>query len=166
VPLGGHAGVVRRSQPEVLVFHREAATPAVDLMRELARAHGWLTLQPVFDRGDMPANGGHVGLFSGRGPAVPVCSWVPGEHSRKGVERVAVGIEHGSGTGALARLADLGVSMPERWVVLQDNPRRGLVVAVPPADEPGDVLAWLLDAATALSLVPLSGEWRALVYRR
>jgi hypothetical protein len=56
--------------------------------------------------------------------------------------------------------------VPEGWVVLQDNPRRGLVVAVPPAEDAADVLAWLLDAATALSLVLLTGEWRALVYRR
>jgi hypothetical protein len=37
------------------------------------------------------------------------------------------------------------------------------VVAVPPTEEPADVVRWLLDAAAALSAIPLTG-WRAAVY--
>lgn len=157
---------VRRPPPEVLVFDQEAPAAVIDAMRELAAARGWLNLQPHFGDVDAPPVGARPGVFSGRGPAVPVCTWVPGERTRKGVEHVALGIEHGSGPGAAARLAEVGLAVPEGWVVMQDNPRRGLVVAVPPADDDAVVLDWLLEATTALSRVVLPGEWLALLHRR
>ena len=64
---------------------------------------------------------------------VPVCTWVPGERSRNGIEHVALGIEHGSGIKAVERLRERGVRLPEGWEVMQDHPKRGLVVAVPPS---------------------------------
>jgi len=161
---------MRRPPPEVLVFRRDAPAAAVAAMGQLAPTAGWLHLQPAFDDDDAEgaavARSGRPGPFSGRGPAVPECTWVPGERTRKGVEHVALGIEHGAGVGAAEHLASVGLAVPQRWVVLQDNPRRGLVVAVPPADDHGEVLAWLLDAATALSRVVLPDRWRALVRRR
>ena len=54
--------------------------------------------------------------------------------------------------------------MPDGWVVLQDHSKKGLVVAVPPATGHADVVEWLLGAATLLSTVPLTGQWRAAVY--
>lgn len=154
-----------RRDPEVFTFRRDDTGGVVRLMDELAPDGGWIVLQPAFDADDAaPARG--TGLFSGRGPDVPVCSWVPGERTRKGIEHVALGVEHGAGTNAEGRLAEVDVAVPDRWVVLQDNPKRGLVVAVPPHDEHGAVLGWLLDAGTALSAVRLSGEWRAFVHRR
>lgn len=155
-----------RSAPEVIAFRRNDPTPVVEVMRQVAPANGWLTLQPAIDLDDTPARGGTPGLFSGRGPMVPVCSWVPGERTRRGDDYVALGIEHATGPKAAERLAERGPPVPDRWAVLQDNPRRGLVVAVPPDDAPEDVLRWLLDAASALSQVPLTGEWQAFVYRR
>jgi hypothetical protein len=40
------------------------------------------------------------------------------------------------------------------------------VVTAPGDADPDDVLWWLLAASHALSTVPLSGAWRASIYRR
>jgi hypothetical protein len=41
-----------------------------------------------------------------------------------------------------------------------------MIVAAPPAAPNRGVLHWLLDAGHELSKLPLTGEWRALAYRR
>jgi hypothetical protein len=157
---------MRRTEPQVVSFRRTDLTPVVGVMEELLAAKGWLTLQPAVATEDAAAHGRQPNLFSGHGPAVPVCTWVPGERTRRGDEYVAVGIEHASGPKAARRLAEGGLPVPDRWTVLQDNPRRGLVVATRPDEPAATVLAWLLDAAAVLSPVALTGEWRALVHRR
>jgi hypothetical protein len=105
-------------------------------------------------------------LFSGRGPLAPVCTWVPGERTRRGVEHVSVGVQHGSGPKAADRLADAGVPIPSAWHLFSDHPKRGLVVAVPTNEANATVLEWLLRAGTVLSAVTLTGTWRALVHVR
>jgi hypothetical protein len=74
-----------------------------------------------------------------------------------------VGLQHGAGSKVKARLAEAGHPVPEGWVVVQDYAKKGLVVAVPPTADHADVVRWLLDAAGALTVIPLTG-WRAAVY--
>ena len=151
-----------RSRPDIVEFRLGELDEVVTTMGELAGGGGWLVLQPAFDAEDAPKRVPSAGMFTGRALAVaPVCTWVPGERTRNGIEHVALGVEH-----AARRKVAPFVDVPEGWVVQQDNPRRGLVVAVPPAVPHRDVLTWLLDAAGTLTVIPLNGEWRALVYRR
>jgi len=57
----------------------------------------------------------------------------------------------------------LGFPLPTGWRWQQDHPRRGLVVRVPTDVAHAVELDWLLRAGTALSIVPLTGEWEARV---
>jgi hypothetical protein len=61
-------------------------------------------------------------------------------------------------------LAERGHPVPDGWVVVQDQVRKGLVVTLPDGVAPADALDWLLRAARLLSTVPLTGQWRAAVY--
>jgi hypothetical protein len=152
---------VTRLEPDVVVFDERDTTAVVLRMQELADGSGWLVLQPAFDAEHAPRRWPSAGLFTGKPLALaPVCTWVPGERTR-GVEHVALGIEHAAKRQVLARLP-----VPDGWVVQQDNARRGLVVAVPPSAPHEEVVAWLMATARELTVVPLNGEWRALVYRR
>jgi hypothetical protein len=63
----------------------------------------------------------------------------------------------------VARLVTLGVPLPKGWRWEQDHPRRGLVIRPPIDAAHRDQLDWLLRAATALTKVPLTGEWEARV---
>jgi hypothetical protein len=152
--------------PKAITFDWGDRSAVLVAMAELAASGGWINLQPESEEVDAPQATGLLGIFSGRGPRAPVCSWVPGETTRQGVEYVALGIQHGAGGKVQPLLAERGITVPEGWMVMQDNARRGLVVAVPPREARDVVLDWLLRAATALSLVPLTGSWHALVYHR
>jgi hypothetical protein len=120
---------------------------------------GWINLSPALDEAEEPPRrSSNFGLFSGRGPDVPLCTWTPGPP-------VQIGIQHGAGPKAVDILRNLGEPVPEGWRVTQDHSRRGLVVAVPDGTPSETVLDWLLRAGTALaSHLELAGWWRAAFY--
>ena len=155
-------------EPQLLEFLPDQRRAVVDRMVELARDRsGWINLQPVVDPEDEPPQETRLsGLLSGRGPAVPLATWTPGERHRRRVEPTTIGLQHATGTKAVARLASFGIAVPDGWRVLADHPRRGVVVVVPDGTDPDDVLGWLLEAGTALSAVPTTGRWRAEIYVR
>jgi hypothetical protein len=72
---------------------------------------------------------------------------------------------HRSGTKAATRIVAYGVELPAGWRVVQDHPRRGLVVRIPPETSAADALTWLVEAGKALSVVPLTGDWLAQIHR-
>ncbi len=135
----------------------------LDHMGRLGDARrGWVNLQPGIREEDVPPRpGGLAVLFALPAHDVPVCTWVPGTQD---MEPDSLGVLHSTGTKVVARLAGLGVPLPEGWRWTQDNPRRGLVVRTPVGTTHDAQLTWLLQAGTVLATVPLTGEWRALVY--
>lgn len=150
--------------PEELEFDEDDLEPVLAAMAELtAAAKGWINLSPEVEAGhDPPPRNLVVALFSARGEATPLATWAAPEAPG---QRATLGIEHGSGPKALARLAERELPLPPGWLEVADHPRRGLVVTAPADAEPGDVLWWLLTASHLLSVPPLTGSWQAKVYR-
>src|SRR5580765_3784807 len=133
----------------------------------VAAGKGWINLAPDVrdeDADKVAQSQGIFRLFSGRGPLVPLCTWVPGGHNRRGVEYVSIGIEHGSGPKAANRLRDAGTPVPKGWVVFSDHGKRGIVVAAPATVPHADVLDWIMRAALVLNLAGLTGTWHAVVH--
>lgn len=163
---GRLAGVT--GDAEVLEVDLNSLSPVIHRMKELAgQGVGWMNLQPGIDPEDAPrAEPGLFGLFSGRGPVVPVATWTAPAARRRGPpEPEQVGIQHPAGGRAAGLLAEAGLAVPDGWRILQDHPRRGLVVAVTPGASHEAVLDWLLRATARLSAVPLTGSWRATIHR-
>ena len=159
--------MVRRTPAriEFSVGHEEAVVAVMD---ELAARHeGWINLLPESDPDDEPPPRGGLStlLLAGAVHDVPTCTWVAGKHARHGVQPDQIGIQHGAGTRVLARLRDELGPLPEGWAVVQDHPRRGLVVEPSPTDTHEAVLRWVLDAGILLSTVRLTGAWQAEVHR-
>jgi hypothetical protein len=146
-------------------FAPEEPSAVVAQMDRLGAAHkGWINIVPEVREEDEPDQPVGLGtLFSATGPDVPICTWTPGKEGRRGVERDSLGIQHASGTKVVARLATLGVPVPDDWRWTQDHPKRGLVVRVPLGVAHGTELTWLLAAASALSRVRLTGQWAVRV---
>jgi hypothetical protein len=143
---------IRRSAPEAL----EAAIRSL-----IANGKGWVNLRPDIPEDDLPPVPSTVSrLFSGRGPAVPMATFV----ASRGGKAHQVGIEHGSGPKAVRRLADAGVVAPAGSIVKSDHGRRGLVVSVPADAAPDAIARFLLDAASTLSNVFIGGEWEAEIF--
>lgn len=153
---------------EQLEMRTEDRVQVAARMADLDAARsGWINVEPLFDEGDEPpAQSPMFGVFSGRGPDVPLATWTPAERRGRREEPPSVGIQHASGPKAVARLTERGVPLPPGWRVLADHPRRGLVVAVGAGATHDEVLAWLLAAAEALSNVRLTGRWLVTIHQR
>jgi hypothetical protein len=156
-----------RGAPELLDFSIDDPSGLVEIMTALTAAqHGWITLTPGIDPDDAPMPKSVLAsLFSGTGPPVPVCTWVAPESGQK-PPHAELGVLHQAGPKAVRYLEEHGAGLPDRWVVLADHPRRGLVIALPPDTAHADALDWLMRAATVLTRVPLTGAWQAAVYGR
>lgn len=149
----------------MIEFWRTDPGAVLDRMATLAAsARGWLNLRPdVVEDDDVPPPG-PLAFLAPPGPAVPLCTWSPGERHRRRTEPPSIGVQHRTGTKAAARLADAGHAVPPGWRVSQDHPRRGLVVEPGAGESHERVLDWLLDAGEALSLLRPTGRWQAAVF--
>jgi hypothetical protein len=156
---------------DVVEFFRSDPAQLVAVLDELARTRdGWVNLQAVEDEEEAPdAQPARAGLFSlvgGRGPRIPVGTWVPGDRGGRRPDPDSIGIQHAAGPKALRQLVAAGVSPPEGASLLSDHPKRGLVVALPEGLEPAAVLAWLFRACDVLAPDPLPDTWVAIVHHR
>ena len=125
------------------------AASQLDAVADRLDERGWVNLQPGVAEDDLPSPPSSLfGLFGARGPVVPLCTWHPGERS--------AGVQHAAGPKIAKQ-----VEIPPGWRVVQDHPRRGLVVRVPPDVSNVVVLRWLVDVGARLCPVPTTGQWVA-----
>ena len=100
--------------------------------------------------------------FTARGPKVPVGTFVSGSER----EPASVGLSHGAGRDAGARLADAGVVAPVDWAARQDHPKRGMVWEMHSQRVDAEaVVRLLLEGTVVLATVPTTGGWVATVHR-
>lgn len=150
----------------MIIFGRAETDEVVARMDRLAADRsGWIVVDPEVEADDLAAAPRTGGLFSGRGPAVPEISWVPGRPGRRGTPPISVGLLHASGPKLVRRLAEADHPIPPDWDLVSDSPRRGLVIRLPDGADQWAVLVWLLGAAELVTAVPLTGRWRASVHR-
>lgn len=145
-----------------LEFDEDDLAPVARVIAELAvGGQGWVNLRPEVEPGQAPPPRGVLfALLSGRGESVPLVTW-----SAEGVgARRGVGITHGSGPRAIARLRQRDLDLPPGWTRQADHPKRGLVLTTPPDADADAAVWWLLTAAHILSDLPLTGAWQAKVY--
>ncbi|MGE3620289.1 MAG: hypothetical protein AB7L84_07495 [Acidimicrobiia bacterium] len=112
----------------------------------------YVNLHPGVAAEPAPTSSPLGAMFGARGPAVPLATWTPGE----------IGLLHGTGPRLVRRLAQLGHPVPDHWYVVQDHPKRGLVVRTYDTD-PRVVLGWLVRAAELVCPLEVVRAWRAEV---
>ena len=149
---------------EELPFSEDDLGPVEAVLTELTKAgRGWVNFSPEVEVGHEPPPRNLLAtIFSARGEVVPLATWTPPDEPG---QRSTLGIEHGSGPKAIARLIEHELPLAPGWFKVVDHPRRGLVVTAPATAPLTDVVWWLLAASHALSRVPLTGDWLAKIYR-
>jgi hypothetical protein len=127
---------------------------------------GWVNLLPGIDEDavDVDPPTGLFAFFGNRAPPVTMATIMPPKPERREAEGMTVGLMHPTGAKAVARLAEVGVAVPDGWVVRQDHVRRGLVLRTPVGAVESDVVTWCVRAGTALCRADMTGQWRAVVY--
>ena len=124
---------------------------------------GWMNVQPVVADEDRPPESPVFKLFTAKGPAIPLGTWVPAHKYRDKWQPASVGLQHAGGRHASKLLEERGVVAPAGWNRRQDHIKRGLVYELPDGHDPTAALAFLLDAMSQLVAFPLSGRWLAVV---
>lgn len=148
---------------EELHFDEDDLSVATDRVTTLAAAAaGWINFSPEVEPGhELPPRNFGALIFSSRGEPVPLATWSAPEVAGA---TMTIGIQHGTGPKAIARLADHDLALPAGWWKRSDHPRRGLVVTVPGNADAEDVIWWLLAACHCLCAAPLTGSWEAKVF--
>lgn len=155
------------AEPLVVEFHEDERDAVVAHMVEMASGRGgWINLTPGLDVDEPPPpRSALAGLFTGRGPDVPLATWTPAAKR----DPSTVGIQHGRGPKVLEQLHEMGVEFPEGWRRLSDHAKHGAVIAIPTTTDPEALdatLDWLLRATGLLCPIRRTGEWRALCHFR
>jgi hypothetical protein len=158
---------VTRRSTRLIEFRVEDPAAVLDAMRTLDLAHdGWVNFHPQVRPEDEPPprSGLTTLLLAGPVHDIPVCTWVAGKLTRQGPQPASIGVQHAAGTRVLARLVGAGLALPDGWALVQDHPRRGLVVTPATGADDAAVLSWLVEAGSILSAVRLTGDWQAEVH--
>lgn len=152
---------------ETIEFLPESVSVIASVMDGLAADNsGWVTIDPAILQEHQPPTQSVFGRMIGnRGPYVPRSTWVPADVDRRRPEPMSVGVLHARGPRVAAQLEESGVAVPDRWRVVADHPKRGLVAYVPVEVAHVEIVEWIMAAATALTRIPLTGEWRASIHR-
>ena len=134
------------------------------MARLLGAGDGWINLTPKVSDEAETTSLNFLTLFGGGSTGVAMCTWLPEVRESRGRNHVRLGISHVTGLRARAQLYSLAIPIPTNWRVVQDHPRRGLVLEVP-SEEPNElVLTWALAAVSALNRLDRAGIWRAEIY--
>ena len=122
----------------------DVAAVAHELDALRAAGGGWVNLMPGIDEeaSDVHPRAGLFAFFGNNAAPVTMTTVMPPKKDRSDSDGLTVGIMHPTGSKAVERLAEAGVTVPEGWVVRQDHARRGLLLRTPVAVTEPDVIDW------------------------
>ena len=126
-------------------------TPLLDHVDEAV----FINISPGVDADDVPPRSALTHLLGNRGPTVPLATWTPGE----------IGVQHMAGQRVTRFLAERGCPVPEDWYVVDEHPKRGLVLKTY-ASPPSETLTWLVEACRRLCPLDAPYPWQAVVRTR
>jgi len=155
---------------EIIRFSRSDFDAVVEAMRSIERVGGgWINIGPWLPddvMAEVPVRSGLGAWFSGRGPQIPMATFIPGSETGRRPVLAQVGVEHGTGPNALTRLSEEGHPLPTGWTPRQDHAKHGIVAELPSLAALSEVVAWMIEAITFLSpFVEVGDRWRAVVHR-
>ena len=153
---------------DAIEFTSDDTSALVARMEELSRrGEGWINVGPGLtpeEFSTLPPRSAIAKWVSGRGPAVPMSTWTPASEGRRG-SPAQIGIAHGTGPDALARLEAEGIEVPAGWTKRQDHAKNGIVLELPTSVAHAAVVDWLTRAMVALSpRVEIGNDWIAEAY--
>ena len=111
----------------------------------------WLNVFPDADENEIHTGSAMWKIFSSRGPVIPQLTWFPAHEHRAQHQLAQVGLAHATGRGAMERLAEHGIELPDRWRVAQDHQKRGVILVLEDGVDVEPVLTFGMAAIRLLS---------------
>jgi hypothetical protein len=157
-----------RRQTETFEFTPPDVGRVAAFLDTLCEANdGWINLLPGIEESEenpVSSRGAFSLIFGAKQPPVTMGTLMPPKPNRAQFEGVTIGLLHPAGARAVRQLAELGVSVPEGWVVRQDHTRRGILIRTSAGSTSTEVVNWSVRAGTALCREEMTGQWQAVVY--
>ena len=157
-----------RRQTETFEFTPPDVSRVAAYLDTLGEANdGWINLLPgIEDREDDPvaSRSAFSLIFGAKQPPVTMGTLMPPKPNRAQFDGVTIGLLHPAGARAVRQLAELGVTVPDGWVVRQDHTRRGILIRTPVRSAATEIVSWTVRAGTALCREEMTGQWQAVVY--
>ena len=156
-----------RRTVERVEFAAEAPAAVLAAMDRLSSAlDGWINLLPgLAVEGEVDPNGpGLFPMLSPRFPGATMGSWFPPRGGRRPRAEQVVGVTHSTGARVVVGLTEAGLGLPHGWRLVQDHPRRGLIVAASAGAAHARVLDYALSVTSTLCVLPQTGTWQAEVH--
>lgn len=128
-------------------------------IQERSNGREWITISPWVDAEHLPVVSMLQRIFSARGSKVPEATWVPETNGQP----AQLGFIHAQGPGAVERLTEAGVAVPEHFVVVSDHSKRGLLFGIHPDTTAEEILHFTVHVSAVLAEVPTDDRWIAQV---
>ncbi len=129
----------------------EAAVRVFGLVVEKPGRWCNLFFEPIDDDSVVP-DSALFGFLAARGPANPLATLMTPKKETDHL--LEVGIQHRAGTKAAAQLKEAELYGPTSARVVQDHPRRGLVIKWPEDEDLATLAGWLFPAMRELARAP------------
>lgn len=133
-------------------FDSHSITDSVKVVDSvLGQPGSWcnLSFEPIDDEHAVPESA-LFGFLAARGPANPLATILAPQIGKR-PKAAEIGIQHQAGTKAANQLREADLLLPVGATVIQDHPRRGLVVRWPENAETATLIAWLFPSMRILN---------------
>lgn len=152
------------TQSKHFVVDPTGPAPLIEAIADSERSGGgWLNVSPrIPPEVDIPPTPGPLAVFSKRGPAVPMATWVASHTKKSGrLMPAELGLVH---PAAKQIIPILEREVPVGLTITQDHAKRGLVATVDAESSIPDVVDWMLAALDQLCPLPTLGDFDVVKY--
>ena len=155
-----------RTQFRTLKFSPTTVGPVVELMnryRYTSDSIFWFNIEPDVDERSIHTGSIFWKAFSSRGPRIPQFTWTSATDRKGNYQPSEIGLTHPTGIAVLERIKSFQINIPDEWRLIQDHPKRGIVIQLPATYVSEEVVMFATSVIPVVSPFEFAGSFK-LIY--